>query len=246
VIFVGHSHMVCVLNAAQSAGLPFRAVTLKAIKHPEHADGLDLSRLIEDPGKPDFSDGTKALIAGSDGPIYCFVSGIRHVQLGLRRLENPSEPAFDFVLPEAPRLPLDEAAVVIPFDAMWKIVARQFSSRMKLLHRVTELARTPVFHFAPPPPVPDRWVEAVIRKHVRKHQVEMVPELPRRTLRWKLWRLTTEIFREHAERFGARFVDYPREAVDADGFMRDELVRNITHGNEGFGLLVLDQIRGLR
>jgi hypothetical protein len=246
VIFVGHSHMVCVLNAAQTAGLPFQAVTLKAIKNPEHAGGLDLSKLIDDPGKPDFSDETKALLARNEGPVYCFVSGIRHVQLGLRRLDHPSEPAFDFVLPEAPHLPLEEGAEVIPFDAMRDVVRREFSSRMKHLRRVTELAPGPVFHFAPPPPASDRWIARLIQKHVRKHPTEALPGLPSGLVRWKLWRLTTEVFREYAERFGARFVDCPREAVDANGFMRDELVRNVTHGNEDFGVLVLDQIRSLR
>ena len=51
-LFIGHSHMVCVLNAAQEAGMAFRAVTLKGVKKPAHASGLNLANLIEDTGKP--------------------------------------------------------------------------------------------------------------------------------------------------------------------------------------------------
>jgi hypothetical protein len=60
-----------------------------------------------------------------------------------------------------------------------------------------------------------------------------------------LWHLTVDGYRETAERLGARFVDYPADSVDADGFMRPELVRDSAHGNEAFGALVLDQIKRL-
>ncbi len=233
--------MICVLNAAQEAGIPFRAVCLKGVNNEEHIFGLNRSDLIEDCGKPDFRDDTKALLAGGDGPILSFVSGVQHVQIGLRRLYYPAEPPFDFVLPEAPHLPLDQGAEIIPFDAMWQVMRRWFSPRLKILRRLTRLAPGRVVQFVPPPPAPDSWVEALVRRHKGATPVG----LPSRVLRWKLWRLTADVFRQHAGTFGARFVDCPPQAVDADGFMRDELVRNLTHGNQAFGALVLDQIRGL-
>src|SRR5688500_1994223 len=119
--------MICVLNAAQQEGIPYSAVTFKAVKTEGHLFGLDRSRLIEDRGTPDFSDATKALLAG-DGPVYSFVSGIQHVQIGLRPLYYPSEPEFDFVLPEAPHLPLQQGAEIIPADAMREVIRHSFAS----------------------------------------------------------------------------------------------------------------------
>jgi hypothetical protein len=38
-------------------------------------------------------------------------------------------------------------------------------------------------------------------------------------------------------------VDCPPDALDGDGFMRDDLVRNATHGNTAFGALLLHEVR---
>jgi hypothetical protein len=233
--------MVCVLGAAQAAGVPFKAVTLKGIGDGTHLFGVDRSTLIEDRGKPDLSDDTKRLLLSSDEPICSFIGGIKHVQMGLRRIDDPSEPAFDFVLADAPDLPLDPDADVIPSGTMREVVQRTFSSRLRILRRVAKLAPGRVYQFGPPPPVSDHWLETFVLKHAAAPG-----RLPNRLLRWKLWRLTTDVFRQQAETFGAHFVDGPPEAVDADGFMRDHLVRNVTHGNEAFGALLLAQIRGLR
>jgi hypothetical protein len=240
-LFIGHSHMVCVLNAAQAAGETFQAVSLKSVANESHMFGLDRSRLIEDRGKPDFLDETKALIASGSEPVYSFISGIMHVQIGLRRLDDPSEPAFDFVLPEAPGMPLDAEADLIPSDAMREVIRREFKFRLRMLQRLAEIAPGRVVQFAPPPPVSDRWLEPLLEK-----TSVAATSLPNRWVRWKLWRLTVAVIREHVENLGARFIDTPAAALDRDGFMRDDLVRNATHGNTAFGALLFDQIRSLR
>jgi hypothetical protein len=241
VFFIGHSHMVCVLNAAREAGVPFRAVLLKVVGDEEHLFGLNRSMLIEDTGKPDFRDDTKAAIARSAEPVYSFISGIVHVQIGLRHLDHPSEPAFDFVLPEAPGLRLDPRADVIPVDALREMVRREFRPRLKMLKRLTAIAPGRIVQFAPPPPVSDRWLEPLLEKVSVK-----ATELPSRWMRWKLWRLSVDIFRQYASDLGVCFVDAPPAALDHEGFMRDDLVRNATHGNTAFGALLLAQIRALR
>lgn len=233
--------MVCFLNAAQEAGVPFQAVTLKAVSDESHLFGLNRSRLIEDRGKPDFSDETKALIAASPEPVYSFISGVMYVQLGLRRLDDPAEPPFDFVLPESPRLPLDREADLIPADAMREVVRREFKMRLKMIGRLATLAPGRVVQFAPPPPVSDQWLEPLLEKTRIK-----ATALPNRWVRWKLWRLTVDLFRQQASSVGARFVDCPSGALDPDGFMRDDLVRNPTHGNTAFGALILEEVRRLQ
>lgn len=233
--------MVCVLNAAQEAGLPFQAITLKAVEDEAHFFGLDRSIFIEDTGKPDFRDETKAILADSDEPVFSFISGIMHVQLGLRRLDDPAEAPFDFVLPESPGAALDADAALIPFDAIREVVRQQFKSRLKMLGRLAAIAPGRVVQFAPPPPVSDRWLEPLLDKSSVK-----AVALPNRWVRWKLWRLTADIFRQHALAAGARFVDSPPESMDPNGFLRDDLVRNATHGNTAYGALLLRQIRTLQ
>ena len=231
--------MVCALNAAQEAGIPFQAVVLKDIADETHLFGLDRSRLLEDPGKPNFRDDTKALIASSPGPVYSFISVIKHVQFGLRSLDYPSELPFDFVYPGAPQLPLDRAAEIVPADAMRDALRAAVWMRLKMVRRLIDAAPGRVVQFAPPPPVSDQWLGRWLATKTAHHR------MPNRIVRWKLWTLTADLFRDQAERFGARFVMPPPEAVDADGFMRDELVRNVTHGNLAFGRLLLQQMRQL-
>jgi hypothetical protein len=238
---VGYSHMNCLLEAAEKAGVAFQAITLKGPGDGQELLLTDHSRVISDAGLPDFTGESIALLTGSTGPVYSFVGGIRHVRVGLLPMDDPSEPTFDFVLPEARQLPLEPGTEVIPFDGVREIIRKGFNKRMKVLDRLAQLAPGRIVQFAPPPPVSDRWLEPFLEKQSVK-----ATKLPNRLLRWKLWRVAVQHFREHAEALGARFLDCPPEALDADGFMRDELVRNATHGNVAFGGLLLDQVRALR
>jgi hypothetical protein len=233
--------MNCLLEAAQEAGIPFEAITLKGPGDGREVFGEFESRVISDRGAPDFTDESIALLTGSSGPVYSFIGGIKHIRLGLAQLDDPSEPTFDFVLPEAPHLPLEPGTEVIPFDGVREIIRKTFAKRMKVLARVAELAPQRVVQFAPPPPVSDEWLQPFLDKQKIKAE-----KLPNRLLRWKLWRLTVAHFCEQAHLLGARFVDCPPESVDDEGFMRNELVRNATHGNTAFGNLLLNQIKALR
>ena len=233
--------MMCVLNAVMAEGRAFRAISLKSTDGTGRAElgNVDWSCVIDDPGDPDFRDTTKALFAASETPIFSFISGTKHLEFTLRRVSDPAEPAFDFVLPEAPDLPLDDHALIVPTDAMREVMRQGYRSRFRVLATLTAAATTPVYQFAPPPLAPD----ALIAKLAAK--VGDADARASRLVRWKLWRLTVDVFRETAEQLGARFVDYPPDSVDADGFMRPELVRDSSHGNEAFGALILEQIKRL-
>lgn len=229
--------MNCLLEAAIEARVPFTAITLKGAGEGAPLWTGEGVSLVSDHGFPDFTDESKALLTGRTEPVLSFIGGTKHVQLGLlRQMDDPSEPPFDFVLPEAPRLPLDSGTEVIPFDGVRELIRREFRRRIRLITRVASLAPGRVIQFGPPPPVSDRWLEPFLQK-----QNVNATTLPNRLLRWKLWRVTVALFRQHAVECGARFVDCPPEALDADGFMRDELVRNVTHGNVEFGRLLLAQ-----
>jgi hypothetical protein len=230
--------MNCLLEAALEAGVPFTAITLKGAGEGAPLWTGEGASLVSDHGFPDFTDESKALLTGRSEPVLSFIGGIKHVRLGLFRQmdDDRSEPPFDFVLPEAPHLPLESGTEVIPYDGVREMVRREFKRRMRLITRVSALAPGRVVQFGPPPPVSDRWLEPFLQK-----ENVNATRLPNRLLRWKLWRVTVALFRQHAVECGAKFVDCPPEALDADGFMRDELVRNVTHGNVAFGRLLLAQ-----
>jgi hypothetical protein len=233
--------MNCLLEAAFEAGVPFKAITLKG-----DGDGAEVSivkggtSVLSDHGFPDFTDQSKRLLYDSSGPILSFIGGIRHVRLGLRQMEDADAVRFDFVLAEAPHLPLEPGTEIIPYDGVHELVRRMFKKRFSLITRIAHVAPGRLVQFAPPPPVTDKWLQRVLAKRNAQGK-----QLPNRVLRWKIWRLGVAVFRQHAEACGVRFIDCPPEALDDDGFMRDELVRNLTHGNVEFGRLLLRQAQSL-
>jgi hypothetical protein len=160
-------------------------------------------------------------------------------------MEDPAEKPFDFVLAEAPHLPLEPGTEVIPYDAVYEVVRRMFKKRLTLLPRIARSAPGRLVQFAPPPPACDGHLERVLAKRHAKGETPAGATLPNRIVRWKLWRLAVAVLKHHAEACGARFVDCPPEALDADGFMREELVRNLSHGNVAFGRLLLQQAQSL-
>lgn len=232
--------MNCLLEAAFESGVPFQAITLKGEGDGVHLSESENASILSDHGFPDFTDESKALLSGGSGPVVSFIGGIRHVRLGLRQMDDPSEVPFEFVLSEAPQLPLEPGTEVIPLEGVHEVMRRAFKKRLKLITRVANLAPGRLVQFAPPPPVSDKWLEPFLLKQNVK-----ATTLPNRLLRWKLWRLAVGVIRQHAVQCGAQFVDCPPGALDADGFMRDELVRNVTHGNVAFGRLLLAQARSL-
>jgi hypothetical protein len=220
-IVVGNSHIACVLRAAADANFDVDAVAFKLARNLEDLDRIpvDFNELTREASKT---------IAGG-GPVFSFFGA--HRALGLRRHPEP----FDFVLATEPDLPLEPDAALVPLGAMRAVIVAQLTRNMEALERVVELARGPVYQFEAPPPPNQSYLEG------RREFSAWAGPL----LRYKLWRLHSEIAREHAERCGARFVEHPPEAVDDEGFLRTELCADMMHANDQYGALVLRQIEAL-
>ena len=172
--------------------------------------------------------------------VFDCVSGNEHHFLGLVNHDRP----FDFVLQDAPDMPLVPGAEVIPAGLM-----------RERMHHATELARftlaglraataLPIWHVQSPPPIPD---PAHIARHpsvfgdaVARHGVAPA------TLRLKLWRLQSEVYRTACAEVGIGFLPAPPAALDRDGFLSPAgWCSDPTHANAWYGALVLDQVEAL-
>lgn len=240
-ISIGHSHLACVLVAARDRAEPFAAIMLTDDLLGEHFAGIDDRALVLEPDGRRLSARGEEVLRRADGPVFSFVGGIKHVSLGLRRHPQP----FDFVLPEAPELPLEEGAEVVPDGALRESLTRRSQGYLEIVTRVAELAPGPVYQFEPPPPPPDSWlVERLAAK--QRGRAQPGSELPGRFVRYKLWRLNSSIVRDHADAHGVQFVSCPSGTVDEEGFLLPEYVRNATHAGPTYGARVLEQIDALR
>jgi hypothetical protein len=61
-------------------------------------------------------------------------------------------------------------------------------------------------------------------------------------LRWRMWRLTSQLLRAEVAALGGIFLPVPAEACDQEGFLRLDHAADPTHGNEAYGELLIRAI----
>jgi hypothetical protein len=230
-VLIGHSHTSAILDAAaDQSEIRLTAPDLWALW--PHC-GYDLA---EDRLDPDIARQV------SHGTVVSALGGSVHAVLALMQHPVP----FDFILPGLEHLPLIEGARIVPFDAMRELSIRELDRfhRYMLCVRVTAARR--IFHVGQPPILED---DAVVLGDVpRDRMLAFFPDgtaVSPATLRWKLWRLTSDLTREFCEENDIHFLDCPAESMDERGFLRPQYYQEAFHGNAAYGALVLEQIKAV-
>jgi hypothetical protein len=168
------------------------------------------------------------------------VAGNEYHFIGLANHPRP----FDFVLPTAPHLPLQPNAEIIPTTLITQTMRHALQYALAVLTALREATSLPIWHVQSPPPVPS---EAHIMAHPThfKDALKQYGVAPA-VLRWKLWRLQSEIYLEACESQGISFLPTPPAAMDQDGFLVESGWNpDPTHANKWYGDLVLSQIAAL-
>lgn len=221
VIFVGGSHTLSVIAAARIANVQVGAINLK------HAAA--------------FADDSEQALHPSiveklaSKTIVSLVGGNMHNELALVRHPRP----FDFVLPLEPSLPVGDGEL-IPAEALQSVLRKRMSRALSIVSLLKRHANGPMFHLESPPPIAeDDYIKNSIDKYFEKRGVAELG-IVSRSLRYKLWRLHSEIVRSECQRLQIEFVPCPEEAI-VDGFLRQDLRANATHANERYGAMLLAQ-----
>jgi hypothetical protein len=251
VAIVGHSHSACVF-AALAAGRHYWSapdgVAIRGINLREVVPGLGLEprdQIVIEPGAPPRVHPAVAAeidrLFEPDASVH-FVSmlgGNGHNIVGLIRHEIP----FDFVLPEAPDLPLEAGAQVMPYGVMRTILERRVQYERSTLVAFRNQYPGPFMHIeSPPPPRDDQFVAASLDEFFKNRPAGPVVSA---ALRYKLWRLHSTIVERSCHELGITFVKAPADACDPDGFLDRRAYGNATHGNPWYGGRVLHQIAAL-
>lgn len=171
--------------------------------------------------------------------VISLVGGNTHNQIGLVRHPRP----FDFVLPSEPELPADDGEL-IPSAALETVLHKRMSPALSIMKLLRRHAAGPMFHLESPPPVADDdYIRASIDPYFQRQGIaELGIVSPR--LRYKLWRLHSELVRRACVALKIEFVACPAEAL-VGGFLRAELCGNATHANERYGAMLLSQIEAM-
>lgn len=154
----------------------------------------------------------------------------------LTLLEHPRP--FDFYLPAQPALPIEDGAEILTAGYI-----RNFIMKMSEIYRLNtltlkEFSDRPVFHFESPPPVQSNTFISDHLENWFKAEGSDSSIAPK-YLRYKLWRIHSNVIEESCQAGGIEFLKTPTEAFDADGFLLEEHGRDSTHADGSFGQLLL-------
>src|SRR5688572_1719414 len=103
ILCIGHSHLHCVQAASAETDIAIEAINFWD----------DNSVVLDYPENPALTPALQQRFRDHAGTVFSFIGGSAHTVVGL--LSHPRR--FDFVLPEAPWLPLNSQSEVIPVDA---------------------------------------------------------------------------------------------------------------------------------
>jgi hypothetical protein len=244
---IGHSHTACIVEAARTRGEDLDFINLWGF-------GRFGRPVIYEDGVPQLHP---MLVERLHGPVFSTLGGSAHDVLGLVQHPRP----FDLILPEAPDLPLVPGSDILPGAALRQVMEGMMRETLDLLTALVKTSTEPVYQIESPPPSADGERLSQLLADVLETPVggaflhpgsQVTPDadsgrykVSDKYLRYKLWRLNSQMFRETCEAAGAVFVPHPPQSVDAEGFLKPELLAFAGHANEIYGAMVLEQINAL-
>lgn len=171
----------------------------------------------------------QVLDAGPDIVILS-IGGNEHNVLSIAQ----ASPQFDFILGSAPDLALDKHAEVIPESVLRETLRDWMGVKIDTMQAIRKATTAPVIQVEPPPPLPREQVLAYPKEFFQKALSlrKVSPDL----LRYKMWRLQTELYREICAGLGIDYFATLPDFIGPDGtLVRSAWAADATHANELFG-----------
>ena len=227
------SHVRALSDARTDAELDrVQAVNLR--DHPQAFD-RKASRFLGVEGMEASPDLVCVTVAGNFHNIFCLMENPQKFRLG---------DAF------SGSVPADKDRRFVPRD----LLRAHFDQRLaavwtmqRALHGHFPKAR--FAHLSAPPPVValPKLSDAELAEGGKKAMLQFLAfDAAPAELRLAVWDLQQELCRDQAAGLNAVFLEPPRSALDAEGFLATDFwTDDPTHGNAGYGRLVLDQIAAL-
>jgi hypothetical protein len=225
VFVLGHSHIVALANSCRAAP-PGPEMAFVLLNEPQFQPVLCGGAL---------NPAILALLHQTPADLHVSViSGNDHAAMAM--LNDPRR--FEVVLPEAPDLPLDQAAELLPAGLLLAALERRIAPHIQTLAAYRAAVPGRLVHLESPPPIPS---EAHIRMYpgVFRGKIEALGVAPA-LLRYKVWRLQSSLYRAACARLGVEFMTVPTAMCDADGMLIEAAWNpDPTHGNAVYGGAVI-------
>ena len=225
-VLIGHSHATAIFMAAEQAGMKLEGFNFWTAPQPflnaeATAFHPEISRTL------------------ARGPVFSVVGGAAHQVLTMIGYSRP----IDFVLPAEPDLPLHPAAEILPYGAVRAAMAEAMAEYLKIIALVRADASERVYHIEAPPPLEDgERIHADVPWSFFADRPREVAPAP---LRYKAWRLHSELVQGFCNRLGVEVIEAPRAAMDACGYLRPAYYKDAMHVGANYGALVLEQMKAV-
>ena len=221
---LGHSHVVVLEDAATAMKAPYKSLNLWGFGRP----------VLYDEKSPRLNPALSVML---DDFVVSTVGGSAHDMVGLA--QHPRR--FDLVLPERPDLPLDDRAEILPAGAVKSAIrANMEDEQLDLIRLLARPGRRVVHVESPPPSPPGPRLDAEIGQMPYAAQSQLGSSSA--WLRFKLWRLHSEIVRSACEEVGIEFLAHPKAALVDHCYLNPKFYERPCHANAGFGALVMQQL----
>ncbi|HEV7279892.1 MAG TPA: hypothetical protein VGN57_06720 [Pirellulaceae bacterium] len=226
IVVIGNSHQFVLRLAYETRDRCGRAEGLELWFIPFHTETYK-PILVEGEFQPAIRE---ELQTDALGLVVSTLGGNHHNLLGL--VNHPVK--FDFILPEAPDLPLQEDVNILPVELVKRALRERAEESLAFMPLLQRSTSAPLYHFESPPPVPSE-------DHIRENPdafAELISQhgVAPASLRYKLWRLHSSIFREACDRSGFKFLPAPKAMQDERGMLVPQAWHeDPTHANQVYG-----------
>lgn len=229
ILLIGNSHINAIQRAAREAGAD--NLILRSHEHMEQRPN----------GSKVMLPASVALFRREPGPIFSVIGGNAHNTFSMVYPEVP----FDFHHPEHPERTPRAGVWMVPYEQVYDSVLRFAGGRLREFRALAAAFPGRVVHLESPPPIPNqRWLTQRLAPRMANAGIAEF-EVAAPSLRYKLWRINSAIFRKEAERLGIPFTPILPQTCDAEGFLLRQYWRDPTHANMHYGALVLQQMTEL-
>jgi len=175
----------------------------------------------------------------SEDVVFSLTGGNQHNSVVLIQHPEPFNVGIplsteDTVLPKT----------LIPYQVMRSVFEKGLQGNdFKRLSRLKNATKAQVWHLAATPPKSDE--NHILKRHETDFAAKDITShgVSDPFLRLQVWHLQLDVTESLCNKLGIKFMPFPKEAQDADGFLAvDYYADDATHANEAFGELMLAKI----
>ncbi|TAJ85501.1 MAG: hypothetical protein EPO10_28505 [Reyranella sp.] len=254
-MLLGHSHMHCIIRALRVQDLSKNlkwsclnpkqlersvrgesdALTLPEIQKLVEREIVDEVRKIGELERELEPEQVPEFVKQKDIDVVLCLRGEHYAQHGLTQ----TNPPYDFVLPGYETLPFEAGAQIVPYKAVYEHYERILRSTLDQISQYHTLFQHNLYHLEIPPPYEDN---DYMSKHLHTYLARAHPsgfQIASPTLRFKLWRICSDIYRHKCESLGIKYVPVPSETMVDGRYLAPTYFDDGFHGNRSYGKQVV-------